>query len=1059
MKQNGLSFHIAAEGTILQYPARIMIGSQSGQLMFCGKIQWSGEKLSDSLEVIGDTMADHFRSYVDDLLPSKLPGELTVYYEKELLELGFRESSLYFKMAKAGDGSALLFAFQIQKERKTGQECSALQNVLEKVAGFFGVQEFLFYAQTGNQWLLPRLAPDSASAALVPAEIRGCSFMTYSHIVMEGDSVFVKAVRTLFGLKETELFLGAGTQQFICMIRIPSFQTAFMQSSDMYMLMELGSHPAFVIKGSFLFPMVPGMKFTVDCGVKENEFALEAFAQMKEPVPLFRFFSIGDTCLMIRVSSGLTFGMYTNLYIRKIRLFGAVILRVQGSAAVPELLSAAVSDLSIPILMDNLLGTHLNGIEVLDFIRLKGLPFQSLSRFDPVMVQNRDRNGIVSHFNAEVRSSSLHLDESQVQITKFGDGVDVTDLKRMRHYYIDAYGHLKLMAQFYYATQNTRLGNYTVERGIFICAVIEIFGKAFEVLFSFREGEGLLAYARIPEINLGFLRIGASEFSRNSNSALPIAQDSVMAQFINPQSDGMIFFLSADKREISFYFDGMVDFLSLFRADARIIFYKGLISLDIRTIWLGIFQITLQLRVAYQNFSSGQFAFCLMIDTSPLTEKLTTVIRGIDQAVQKLRNKINDATREIDRAQAHVNELYREIDRFNRKIEDCKRQIREASWWKRAFVAIGKGIEIGAYEVAKVGIYAAIGVATAALQVAKKVVEFSGKLGEGVLKAVKCVVQGAMSLFYLNYIRLSAQANARRDEKGGIRLEAEIGFVALGKTYQITQSFSSGALEESKEGLFDQTIHQRLDQDLKNIENGAFRSNWQKYRHENYTTMQHCKRLDQAKTHLDSSVAMMTRMQKIYQDEFPAPMEEFDAMNVSVLDALDQAGNTLDTGARAGDVSQLANAMGGLKRSVNYQEKQGVFRDGELAETKELIAEYDEARLLYDKVVSGAMGIQKQKKKLEKHQTVSREKTSRSCGDCVVHGTEGDMAGVLTQVEEEMYHCFPVDRNGSIFINLSREPLIQECFTEAEKELGITPSQEVQAMRSRSRKGSYRCRL
>lgn len=1055
---NELSFHIAAEGTILQYPARIMIGNHSGQLMFCGKIQWSGEKLSDSLELIGDTMSERFRSYVDDLLPSRIPGELTVYYEKERLEFAFREGGLCFKMAKAGDGSALLFAFQIQKEWKTGQESSALQNVLEKVARFFGVREFLFYAQTGNHWLLPKLAPDSTSAALVPAEIRGCSFMTYSHIVMEGDSVFVKAVRTLFGLKETELFLGAGKQQFLCMIRIPSFQTAFMQSSDMYMLMELGSRPAFVIKGSFLFPMVPGMKFTVDCGVKENEFALEAFAQMREPMPLFSIFSIGDTCLMIRVSSGLTFGMYTNLYIRKIRLFGAVILRVQGSAAVPELVSAAVSDLSIPILMDNLLGTHLNGIEVLDFICLKGLPFQSLSLFDPVMVQNRDRDGIVSHFNAEVRSSSLHLDDSQVQITKFGDGVDVTDLKRMRHYYIDAYGRLKLMAQFYYATQNTRLGNYTVERGIFICAVIEIFGKAFEVLFSFREGEGLLAYARIPEINLGFLRIGASEFSRNSNSALPIAQDSVMAQFVNPQSDGMIFFLSADKREISFYFDGMVDFLSLFRVDARIIFCKGLISLDIRTIWLGIFQITLQLRVAYQNFSSGQFAFCLKIDTSPLTEKLTTVIRGIDQAVQKLRNKINDATREIDRAQAHVNELYEEIAHFDRKIADCRQAISKAKWWKRAFVTIGKGIEIGAYEVAKVGIYAAIGVATAALQVAKKVVEFSGKLGEGVLKAVKGVVQGAMSLFYLNYIKLSAQANASR-QGGGISFEAEMEFVALGKTYHLSQRIGSKELENSKEGVFDQTIHQRLDQDLKNIENGAFRSNWQKYRHENYTTMQHCKRLDQAKTHLDSSVEMMTRMQKIYQDEFQVPMEEFDAMNVSVLDALDQAGNTLDTGARAGDVSQLANAMGGLKRSVNYQEKQGVFRDGELTETKELIAEYDEARLLYDKVVSGVTGIQKQKNRLEKHQAVLREKTSRSCGDCVIHGTEGDMAGVLTQVEEEMYQCFPVDRNGSNFINLSREPLIQECFTEAEKELGMTPSQEVQAMRSRSRKGSYRSRL
>lgn len=1058
MKQNGLSFNIAAEGTILQYPARIMFGRQEGKMIFCGTLQWSGEKLSDSLEVVSDSIASQFSGYVDDLLPTRLPGELMVYYAEDLLELGFQESSLYFKLAKGRDGSALLFAFRMQDADGGGQDSSALLAALKTAADFFGIREFLFYAQTGNTWMLPQLAPDTGGTAEVPAEIKKCSFLTSAHISMDGDSVFVRAVRELFGLRETDLYLGAGKGQFLCMIRIPSFETSFMKSSDMYMLMELGGHPAFTIRGTFTFSFVPGIRFTVDCGVRENAFTLEAFAKTAKPVPVFSIFSIGDTCLMIRVSEDLSFGMYTNLYIRNLQMFGAIILKMRGSAMVPELLSAAVSDLSIPILVDNLLGSHLNGIEVLDFIQLKGLPFQALTPLAPETLKQKDITGIVNHFNAEVRSDALRLDATQVQITEFGGGMDVTDLKRMRHYYIDASGRMKLMAQFYYAAENTRMGNYTVDRGIFICAVIEIFGKAFEVLFSFREGEGLLAYARVPEINLGFLKIGASEFSRSSSSPLPVAENSVITQFINPKSDGMQFFLSADKKEISFYFDGMVDFLQLFRVDARIIFCQGMISLDLRTIWLGIFQVTLQIRAAYQSFRSGQFAFCLVIDTAPLTQKMQGVIRSIDQAVQKLRNKINDATKEIDRAQAHVNELYREIERFDQKIQECKRAINDASCWKRAFVAIGKGIEIGAYEVAKVGIYAAIGVATAALQVAKKVVECSGKLGEGVLKAVKGVVQGAMSLFYLNYIRLSARADAGQ-QGASASFEAEIGFVALGKTYHLSQRISSGELMGSKEGIFDQAINRRLDGDLKNIENGAFRSNWQKYQHENYTTMQHCKRLDQASEHLKSSVTMMTRMQDIYLNEFQSPMEEFEEMNVSVMDAMDQAKNTMDTGARAGDVSQLSDAMGGLKRSVASQEKKGVFRDQEMAETKELIAQYDEAKLLYDKVVSGAGTVQKQRQKLEKYQETFRKETRKTCGECVVQGKEADMAGVLAQVEEQMYTSFPVDRSGAACINLSREPLIQECFIEAEKELGVMPSAKTALMRSRSRKGSYTKRL
>lgn len=1054
MGTDSISFNMAVEGTVLHCPAKIMLGKKEGELLCCGTLQWGKNKLSHALEIMEDKAADQLGGYVDDLLPDQLPGELTFYYEKDQMVLGVQDNNVIFKVVKANDGMAVLFAFQLHGRTKTGQDTSALLHALQSAADFFGIQEFLFYAQTGRDWMLPRIAPPDFYGDQVPAEIRTCQFLTCTHISMEGDSAFVKAVRTLFGLKETELYVGAGSNKFLCMIRIPSFDTSSMKSSDLYMLMELGSKPTFIIRGSFVFSFVPDVKFTVDCGVRENAFELEAFAHVEKPVPLFAMFSIGDTCLMIRVSTGLTFGMYTNLYIRKIQIFGALILRIQGGAVVPELLSAAISDLSIPILLDNLLGTHLNGIEALDFIQIKGLPFQNLSPFDQTTVKNKDINQIVVRFNKDVENTSLHLDVSQVQVTPFGDGLDVTDLKRMRHYYIDQSGRMKLMAQFYYATQNTRLGNYTVERGLFICAVIEIFGKAFEVLFSFREGEGLLAYAKIPAIDLGFLKIGPSEFSRRSDLALPVAKDSVLSQFIPPQSNGLVFFLSASQKEISFYFDGMVEFLKLFRVDARIIYCQRMVSVDLRTIWLSILQISLHLKVDYGSFSSGGFEFCLMIDTAPLTEKLTAVTKSIDDAIGKLRGKIDNAKREIDRAQAHVNELYGQIDSFNRKIEECKQKIRHAKWWKKAFVAIAKGIEIGAYEVAKAGIYAAIGIATAALQVAKKVVELSGKVGEGVMRAVNAVIKGAMSLFYINYLKLSAKADIRERY-----FQAEIQFVALGKTYTMSKTIGMQAIQSSPENALSGAINEKLQPDLNNIENGAFRSNWQRYRHENYSVEQHCKRLDQAKTHMDSSITMMTRMQNIYIGEFGTPMEEFDEINVSLGDALDQVENVLNTGVQAGDVSQLAGSMGGLKRSIASQEKKGVFRDEELAKTKELIAQYDEARLFYDKVKSGVGDVKKYRQRMEKHQNQMRDETRTACGKCVMNETEGDLAGVLCQVEQQMYENFPVDRSGENFINLSREPLILQCFTEAEKELGVIPSDQVQKMRSRSRKGNYKSRL
>lgn len=1054
MGTDPISFNMAAEGTVLHCPARILLGKKEGELLCRGTLQWGKNKLSHALEIMEDKAADQLSGYVDDLLPEKLPGELTFYYTKDQMMLGVQDSDVIFKVVKAKDGTAVLFVFQIQEGAKANSDTSALLNALQIAADFFGIQQFLFYAQTANHWMFPHLAENSFAKNQVPADIQACRFLTCAHIAMEGDSVFVKAVRTLFGLRETDLYVGGGDKEFLCAIRIPSFDTGFMTGSDMYMMMELGSKPAFIIKGSFVFSLVPDIKFTVDCRVCENVFELEAYAHVEKPVPLFYVFSIGDSCLMIRVSTDLTLGMYTNLRIGEIRAFGALILRVQGSSVVPDLLSAAVSDLSIPILLHNLLGTDLSGIEALDFIQIKGLPFQNLSPFALSVVENREIDKIISQFNSEIKDSSLQMDVSQVQVTPFEGGLDVTDLQRMRHYCIDHSGKMKLMAQFYYATENTKLGNYTVERGLFICAVIEIFGKAFEVLFSFREGEGLLAYAKIPAIDLGFLKIGPSEFSRRSESVLPVAKNSVLSQFIPPQSDGLVFFLSATKREISFYFDGMVDFLNLFHVDARIIYCQRMVSVDLKTVLAKTLQVSLHLKANYNSFTSGGFEFCLLVDTAPLTEKLTAVTKNIDNAIGKLREKINDAKREIDRAQAHVNELDRQIDSFNEKINRCKQEISNAGFWKKAFVAIAKGIEIGAYEVAKAGVYAAIGVATAALQVAKEVVNLSGKVSEGVMNAVNGVIQGAMNLFYINYLKLSAWANS-----AGGNFRAEIQFVALGKTYHLTTDIPKTQLESSPENAFSRVINDNLQSDLNNIENGSFRSNWQRYRHENFTVEQHCKRLDQVKPHLDSSMTMMTRMQDIYIDEFGTPMEEFDEMNVSLGDALGHVENALNTGVQAGNVSKLAHSMGGLKSQITIQEKKGVFRDEELAETKKVIAGYDEARLFYDKVKSGVSDVKKYRQKMEIHQKQMQDRTSTACGKCVMNGTEGDMASVLSQVEQQMYENFPVDRSGENFINLSREPLIQQCFAEAEKELGVVPSDQVQKMRSRSRKGNYKSRL
>ncbi len=144
-------------------------------------------------------------------------------------------------------------------------------------------------------------------------------------------------------------------------------------------------------------------------------------------------------------------------------------------------------------------------------------------------------------------------------------------------------------------------------------------------------------------------------------------------------------------------------------------------------------------------------------------------------------------------------------------------------------------------------------------------------------------------------------------------------------------------------------------------------------------------------------------------------------MNVSLIKALDQVGNVLETGMESGNVAAFGNVMGGLKRSVAAQEKNGMFREGELQGTKDLIAAYDEARGLYDEVADNLKFVKRQKEAMERHNAAIYQKANMK--KAVRQDATRQMGAVLLRVEEQMYEAFPVSRSGKdIAAPCSRDP-------------------------------------
>lgn len=1069
MENNRISCNVSVTGTILSCPVNAVIEKQSDELIFGGMIAWDERKLSDTLALGEHEFPKNIAENVDTLLPGCMPKELTLLCQKDKMLVSVTGMPVVFRLVKASGGAAVLFAFELedQYEYQSGEQAD-LTKYLREIADFFGIKKFMFYAQTGSGWLLPEMGSREFENQ-VPAEIRGCGFFTCAQMQFTKDSLLGRGIRDLFGVRETEIYLGAASRNFVGMISLPEIHNKYVKSRDMFMYMQFGKNLEFILKGTFEFSMLSGIQFQLECGVSNLSFELSALAHMEKPFPLVDFLSIGDTCLTFRLGKTIEIGMYSTLYIRQLAIFGAVLVGEVGAAFAPKVISAAlINELSISSLISALSGEEIGSNPNIDFIKIKGLDFQKMTPFDVRKLRTKKKEDtvknaedtagnveyVVEHFNSQVGSEALKLYPDQIQLTSYEAGTDLADLKRMRHYFIDRKGNIQLSAQFYYSSENTRFGNYTVEQGIFFCGVLEIFKARFEVLFSWRKSDQcILAYARVSPIDLGFLRIDSSGLPAAGTGTLPIARDSVMSQLVDLQKRGMVFFLSASKKEVSFYFDGMVEILGMLRAQARILVVNGLVSLDVRADFCSILKVSLHLQVSYGSFSSGAFQFSLMIDTTGLAEKMRSFAQRIDQAARKLQNKINDANREITRAQNHVNELYNQIRYLDNKIRECAQEIDRAPWWKKVFVAIGKGLEIGAYEVAKGGVYAAIGIATAALEVARAVLNFVGKLGEGVLKAVSAVIRGAISLFYINYIKLEVNAG-----KTGADFHAEMEIVLLGKTYRISKNVGRQAMSQNAAGALENVISsdRKVSEDIKNIEDAANRSYWRRYRHENYTVEENKRNLGEMMEHLDDSVSMMQSMQESYMQEFHVPMEEFNEMNISMTDALAQAESILSTGVQTGNMEILDQPMEQLREIVKAKEKAGE-NDLDLDKIRESIAQYDEASELHGKLQAAMEKMHEKREEVLAHNEKIHDENQKN-RDVYVN-PDGNLGTVMTKVEKQMYRTFPVDRSGRRLINISRERVIRESFEEAEKKLNVEPGKYVRNMRSQGQKGAYQNRL
>lgn len=346
-----LSVVVSIKGKLAGCNVDAIVGNVNGKPCLFGTMDTYGkspEAIASGFGISSDFSDGVFK----DFLPLNLPDKMSVSYTENIFTSEIRDKDIIFKFSKFNNSSAVLFSFESFCSNK-----NLLSKFIKAAADFFAVKNFLFYSQSGNISMFKKTLPSDIKLSCFPKQAAESKTLILSSVDFTvSDSVFARAVKVLFGLEKTDLFIIYSDLQTRCIIGIPSFSNKFISGQDMYIEMDVKSGISFKICGCFTFSFVAHCVFNADCAIAPSSFVLSTYTFLSEPIPLFGPFSIGDTCLTIEIGSKMKFSMYTNLFIREIQLFGALTLQIKGQAVVPQFISASVSDLTIPRLINNLAG-------------------------------------------------------------------------------------------------------------------------------------------------------------------------------------------------------------------------------------------------------------------------------------------------------------------------------------------------------------------------------------------------------------------------------------------------------------------------------------------------------------------------------------------------------------------------------------------------------------------------------------------------------------------------------------------------------------------------------
>lgn len=553
--------------------------------------------------------------------------------------------------------------------------------------------------------------------------------------------------------------------------------------------------------------------FIISSLASANEFSLAAsYSSTISPLTIGSFFKLFELGISFGYSNGgLIFGGWGSVTLGSLDLFALLFMKCIGNVLSLTALGLAINQMSFTQLLSAFNITLPGGkdfeifsieplpikAKIMDITPLKDInntnqPIKNTDTYNDIADIDKDTlKKIADAFCAACDGScgghtASAVTFDKILVRKTAQGWMLTDQNNVRHYTISSKGEIALAPQLYYCIQDSiAAGNYTLYKGLFVCASLVLLGVKINLFLEVNEDGGMETLVNISPIDLGWLVLdrAVKQQSMRSIEKFENKDNNLLDQYLYDGS-GPTLYLCLKKNDYVLYLNASLKLLNICEISAFLSYESGKFYLD-AAIKFFTLKAHITLIANYSDFNSKQFYFSISVDLSFFQNIANKVVEMVKAFVAKTQEKLTTAQQQLDYAQQKVLGLQSQIANVDQQIARYNQELHNLHWWQ-FYKAPYLLIVIGELELEKAGIYIAIGAAYAALEIAKQVLELVKQATGTIGWLIQQLVKSISSIFYLKSISLTINAQQAQE----MQIDMAACFTLFGKDYNANSQIS-----------------------------------------------------------------------------------------------------------------------------------------------------------------------------------------------------------------------------------------------------------------------------